>query len=140
MTSFRQVSWLAGLNPSPPSRALSARPVATWRRARRRQLRGQLRIWLVPNGQSHRIPFGRSNIRRTWTCAWKKQARFLSTSEIHSVVGWSNFVTVRLILISGAKAYFIKRESPGQRLYARMAMQRPMFALAANALSRLSPW
>ena len=47
----RQVSWLAGRCPSPPSRVF---PVALWHRARRLQLRGQLRHWnvVVP----HRIP------------------------------------------------------------------------------------
>jgi hypothetical protein len=42
----RQVSWLAGLSPAPPSRTQSAQ-WHLWRRARRRQLRGQLRIWLA---------------------------------------------------------------------------------------------
>ena len=64
MTSFRQVSWLAGRHPSPPSQALHGK--AQWHVNRRRQLRAQLRTCLaVETAQRTRIPYWPINVIST---------------------------------------------------------------------------
>jgi hypothetical protein len=53
---FRQVSWLAGLNPSPPSQALTAQ-WQTEEGLSADSCGGSSGFDSPPNGQSHRIPF-----------------------------------------------------------------------------------
>src|ERR1700733_15185359 len=49
---LRSVSWLAGHNPPPPSRAFLLKAQwHFWRRTHRLQLRAQLRIWLAVDKQ-----------------------------------------------------------------------------------------
>ena len=96
MTSSRQVSWLAGHDPSPPSQALMHK--AQWQPEEglaADSWGAAPDLTRHRNGGSHRIPFWPINATGAPEHhRWKKPAPFLSTPDIHFLVRCDIYVSI----------------------------------------------